>query len=864
MTRRRNLIPLNGTDAQDNAALDTDETEDSLLLSEEVQEYTPQYQEDDWSEEEQEMGTGPVLAWLAPALATLLIAVWTGFFGWTYGESMLAGAPPAQWVEWIASWSMPVLLVIGFWLLVMRTSRRETARFNDAARSLAQESAALESRLQVVNRELSLARDFIASQSRDLEALGRVASERLSMNADRLQSLIHDNSAQIDSIGSVSTSALTNMEQLRDQLPVIGNAARDVSNQIGNAGNVAHAQIEQLVAGFDRLNQFGEVGEQHVDQVSEKVTAALDNFDRQVAALGEVTQARFRKLRDVSENFRTSLDEAEEQALSAIKTRTEAMVAEIDAQTATQRETEDAAIAAMRERITMLKSEGNELLGKFDEGSRESTATWNRAIEALEERMKQAVSTIVQVDKHAMDSARKRLSELVEEAARADESVATSLAAFEGDLERRRTRHKEREAEELAALENRIGVFDQQLAERQERHTAHVASLADRADALAARLTSIDGDIQRIVSLGSETHEGIGDAADKLAERLSQSRAILEENGGFVEKLTNDSVRLLELIRSSADHSQGALSDAVGNAEARLTNFGAEAQRLHELMDQAGERSEALSAKLGEARERGSASLADLEAMEVRLAQVAQESERLAEQTGSELRAAIETLANSSGEALESLRGNYAEVINEIAARIAEDSRARIAGAIRADAAEVIGELEAAVARAAESGQGTTATLRDQLTRVDELARNLEARIAHARERAEERVDSDLSRRMALITEALNSSAIDIAKAFDNEVSDTQWAHYLRGDRGIFTRRAVRLLDRSESRAVLDFYGEDAEFRETVNRYIHDFEAMLREVLATRDGNAMAVTLLSSDMGKLYVALAQSIERLRQ
>jgi hypothetical protein len=34
-------------------------------------------------------------------------------------------------------------------------------------------------------------------------------------------------------------------------------------------------------------------------------------------------------------------------------------------------------------------------------------------------------------------------------------------------------------------------------------------------------------------------------------------------------------------------------------------------------------------------------------------------------------------------------------------------------------------------------------------------------------------------------------------------------------------------------------------------------------VLSTRDGNALGVTLLSSDMGKLYVALAQGIERLR-
>ena len=76
-------------------------------------------------------------------------------------------------------------------------------------------------------------------------------------------------------------------------------------------------------------------------------------------------------------------------------------------------------------------------------------------------------------------------------------------------------------------------------------------------------------------------------------------------------------------------------------------------------------------------------------------------------------------------------------------------------------------------------------------------------------------------------------------------------------------RRAVRLLDATEAREIARHYDEEAEFRDQVNRYIHDFEAMLRSVLSARDGHALAVTLLSSDMGKLYVAMAQSIERLR-
>ena len=73
----------------------------------------------------------------------------------------------------------------------------------------------------------------------------------------------------------------------------------------------------------------------------------------------------------------------------------------------------------------------------------------------------------------------------------------------------------------------------------------------------------------------------------------------------------------------------------------------------------------------------------------------------------------------------------------------------------------------------------------------------------------------------------------------------------------------MNLLETGEGREIIKLYDDDSDFREHVNRYIHDFEAMLRQILSTRDGHALGVTLLSSNMGKLYVALAQAIERLR-
>ena len=123
---------------------------------------------------------------------------------------------------------------------------------------------------------------------------------------------------------------------------------------------------------------------------------------------------------------------------------------------------------------------------------------------------------------------------------------------------------------------------------------------------------------------------------------------------------------------------------------------------------------------------------------------------------------------------------------------------------------------------------------------------------------------SECFRRVALLIESLNSTAIDVTKILSNEVTDSAWAAYLKGDRGAFTRRAVRLLESGEARDILVHYEEEPDFRDQVNRYIADFETMLRAVLAGPGGSALGITLLSSDMGKLYVALAQAIERLRK
>jgi hypothetical protein len=201
--------------------------------------------------------------------------------------------------------------------------------------------------------------------------------------------------------------------------------------------------------------------------------------------------------------------------------------------------------------------------------------------------------------------------------------------------------------------------------------------------------------------------------------------------------------------------------------------------------------------------------------------------------------------------------------LSHVADRLADQNRAALEGAVENQLRAMNEQVQNAIERNISLSESSTAHITTQLKELDELADNLEKRIAESRNSFDGIDDDSFARRMVLLTESLNSTSIDVAKILSNEVTDTAWAAYLKGDRGVFTRRAVRLLDAGESRAIATHYGQDPEFREHVNRYIHDFEAMMRVLLSTRDGNAICVTLLSSDVGKLYVALAQAIERLR-
>ena len=958
------------------------------------------------------------LGWLLPAAAVLVILAWTAAFAWAK-QPQMAALPPGQWPALIGDWATPVLLVCVVWLLAMRNSRREAGRFGDAAQRLSEESVRLESRLATVNRELSLAREFIAAQARDLESLGRVAADRLSQNADRLAALIRENDARVETIGTVSQAALENMEKLRGQLPVIASSAKDVTNNIGNAGRTAQSQLQDMVNGFGRLNEFGQASERQIQKLRGFVDETIAEFARQAEQLDTIAGARFASLAERGAEFRTQLDGHEVEALAAIRSRSAAMAEELEqtrhqldgheaesltslrsrlgalrdesaaisralrdgegraveawqATATTVEETvrsriailaeelertrqqvnsaEAESLAALHTRLFALRDEGAaisralregesqaldtlnaglarteaELRGRAaamaqdiealhdqldtseaesltslrarvaalrDEGANISRAlrdgearaldAWQAAVARTEEALLQAIASIEQADGQAAQSVRARLNALLEEGDRFEAGLAERARLFTNELNRRRAEGEAGDQQAIARLAQQLSALDAEIAERRAGHEQQSVALVAHAETIGARLGTFEQQMAEIAVRGGEAEVAIAASLDTLAQKLIASRSALTGTDEKIGALTDASVRLLELLQASAEQTRNDLPQAMASSEQRLAEIERRAAELDAAVGAARTQGEELSrlvtnsgadlrATLGEMEalhdrlgERSGVHRATLTELRASLDAIEAHSGKIATSAREELSAAIDTLAASVKSAVSGIRDDGARAVSALAGQLGNESAAAIDKAMRSSANEVAGQLEQAAAHAAGVAREAAIQLRDQLAKVDDLAGNLERRVAHARQRAEEQVDNDFTRRVALLTESLNSNAIDIAKAMATDVSDTAWAAYLRGDRGIFTRRAVRLLDNGEAKAVAQIYERDEEFREHVRRFIHDFEAILRQVLSARDGHALGVTLLSSDIGKLYVALAQAIERLR-
>jgi hypothetical protein len=128
-----------------------------------------------------------------------------------------------------------------------------------------------------------------------------------------------------------------------------------------------------------------------------------------------------------------------------------------------------------------------------------------------------------------------------------------------------------------------------------------------------------------------------------------------------------------------------------------------------------------------------------------------------------------------------------------------------------------------------------------------------------ARETAPPRPSEDRPPRHSI--ESLDSLSVDIARMIDHDAAADLWDRYKRGERNVFTRRLYTLQGQQAFDDIRKKYRSDREFKQTVDRYISEFERLLDEVSRDDRGQVVARTYLTSETGKVYTMLAHAAGR---
>ena len=110
--------------------------------------------------------------------------------------------------------------------------------------------------------------------------------------------------------------------------------------------------------------------------------------------------------------------------------------------------------------------------------------------------------------------------------------------------------------------------------------------------------------------------------------------------------------------------------------------------------------------------------------------------------------------------------------------------------------------------------------------------------------------------------ELLDSLSVDIARMIDHDAAAELWERYNRGERNVFTRRLYTMQGQKTFEEIRRRYRADREFKQTVDRYIAEFERLLDEVSRDDRGQVVVRTYLTSETGKVYTMLAHASGRI--
>lgn len=661
---------------------------------------------------------------------------------------------------------------------------------------------------------MALLRSGRSEQARFTRVAAALREENLALNrsmralADHLADAQRQLGEQALTVQQLGLDTVTRLNESSDKLATNASVIANAHDQLARSGDVAMQRMDGLLAGLPRI-----------DDVAQRLAV----------------------------NFREAGLVAHQQGANL-----EAKLAALSEEAARAARTSETSAAGLRETIAALQQQAKEAEAGLKAASTQATeahglslAQMTQASATARDDLKSTIATVT----GQMDGSWRQFREGVEAAA-AQLDARLAAARDAGDaIGMQLTAH---------------GDTSEALAARVKSHVAEISQQLEILDVSVSASTgvigrAIDDTKGQLAAFMAEVQSGNG----STHQLITQAESLLLALDAVTRELDETLPRALDRMTSHGKTTQTALGEMKPMLEASelvaqstLSHVNAVKSTLQANEDKMASHAESQQALA----KRINASLADADAALARLRSGADE---FAEQGGARMIATLGEVRTTADAAAEEARQTLEKLVASARETMQATATDAIDAAFKTEIMAQLAAIEQASQRAVEAANGAADRLMRQLITIMDTSASVEQRALEAEQAIAASDRDSLAKQVGVLTEALKSTAIDMTKILSSEVSDTAWDAYLKGDRGVFSRRAVKLVENSEAKEILRLYQNDDSFHASVNQFIHDFEAMLRLLIGARDGSAISVTLLSSDIGKLYVALAQAIDRLR-
>lgn len=758
-----------------------------------------------------------------------------------------------------------------------KAAANATSQTADVGKTIARSVSAFDTASQTARNTAEALDSSYAEQIQSLEKHAGILSE----NTGQLQEALKKEVASLGTAGEQATARARVIEETvrshADQMNAIvgqvsqqaGAAASQFQESISNTKETARAALVDLRDGtVEAAGQIEEAGRSFVDHAaslratadvaaSDLTKAGTQLHDNANAVLSSWRGATEHTVRAAEDSFKILTTRADEARRTAEAIR-EQMLEQVGVAKERMEEAADSVTTAADGAVNqtnMAKVALVQARSDLEAAGADSEQALARSGETLQDQAAELRAAAADATKDAYEAGAiyrdetRRFSDATAEAKQNTEELQTQLLALSGQLQELAThideKSKEVETRTNTQLESWRATSNQTADDVRRMERAFGASaegLVTASQSAGERIMTAGRDILEKVELLKTTSKfgvaSLGDAvvsfevgAKAVAEssnaaltRLAGVRATLDEHDGAAQAAADSSAERLKKIGDSLGTITAKISEVSDIATGRLTEATSS-------MQQRGEDAEAISQKALEAVN------AVTEAFKLRLEELGVS----ATQTSSEIAqgSAVFQKANDS------MSRNIVQFKEQTAA-------------ISAGAQQMVDAAVQVSDRASKADHVFEARAQRLLRSADQLSETIQA----LEELEQETTQGAFLRTANNIMETLGSLAVDIDRIVEVDVPDKVWRQYRAGDSGVFARRLVKMTGRSTRKKIADKYRREAEFRDHVLRYLRQFESLLKRAMSVERSDALAATLLSSNMGKLYVLLAQSLNRL--